>query len=267
MDNITPMMSQYIKIKNEHQDAILFFRLGDFYEVFYEDAKICSKELDLVLTGKSCGNAEKAPMCGVPFHSVDSYIAKLVSRGYKIAICEQTEDPSTAKKIVKREVVRIITPGTVIESSMLDEGKNNYLASYYCADDIFSVVFTDISTGSVYITSKKSDNFLQDIMNEFAKYSPSEIIINKKTYEIKGVSEFFNRDKNTLIEVVNEEIYDDNTCKNYVSEYIAESEKYLSQLNAQSICAFGICLNYLSANQKSELSNIRNIEICNEAFQ
>lgn len=261
MDNITPMMSQYIKIKNEHQDAILFFRLGDFYEMFYEDAKICSKELDLVLTGKSCGNAEKAPMCGVPFHSVDSYIAKLVSRGYKIAICEQTEDPSTAKKIVKREVVRIITPGTVIESSMLDEGKNNYLASYYCDDDIFSVVFTDISTGSVYITSKKSDNFLQDIMNEFAKYSPSEIIINKKTYEIKGVSEFFNRDKNTLIEVVNEEIYDDNTCKNYVSEYIAESEKYLSQLNAQSICAFGICLNYLSANQKSELSNIRNIEI------
>ena len=261
MDNITPMMSQYIKIKNEHQDSILFFRLGDFYEMFYEDAKVCSKELDLVLTGKSCGNNERAPMCGVPFHSVDSYIAKLVSRGYKIAICEQTEDPSTAKKIVKREVVRIITPGTVIESSMLDESRNNYLASFYCCEDVFSAVFTDISTGCVYITSKKSENFLQDIMNEFAKYSPSEVIISKKTYDIKGVSEFFNRDKKTLIEVVNEELYDYNNCKDYVAEYIADSDKYLSTLDTQSVCAFGICLNYLSANQKSELSNIRNIEI------
>ena len=123
MAGLSPMMEQYFQIKQNYADTLLFFRLGDFYEMFFEDAKIASKELELVLTGRDCGQEERAPMCGVPFHSADSYIAKLVSRGYKVAICEQVEDPSQAKGIVKRDVVRIVTPGTVIESSMLDEGK------------------------------------------------------------------------------------------------------------------------------------------------
>ena len=131
MAEMTPMMKQYLEIKKEYQDTILMFRLGDFYEMFFEDAKVASRELELVLTGRDCGQAERAPMCGVPFHSVDSYIARLVSRGYKVAICEQTEDPATAKGIVKRDVIRVLTPGTVIESSMLDESKNNFLCSIW----------------------------------------------------------------------------------------------------------------------------------------
>ena len=123
----SPMMKQYFEIKNQHDDSILFFRLGDFYEMFYEDAKIASEELDLVLTGKECGQEERAPMCGVPYHSCESYIARLVERGYKVAICEQTEDPATAKGIVKREVIRTISPGTVTEGTYLSEERNNFL--------------------------------------------------------------------------------------------------------------------------------------------
>ena len=129
MAEMTPMMRQYLETKKDYPDTILMYRLGDFYEMFFEDAKVVSRELELVLTGRDCGQEERAPMCGVPFHSVDSYIARLVAKGYKVAICEQMEDPSQAKGIVRREVVRVLTPGTVIESNMLDEGKNNYLAS------------------------------------------------------------------------------------------------------------------------------------------
>ena len=132
---ISPMMDQYFQIKKDYADVILFFRLGDFYEMFFDDAKIASKELDLVLTGRDCGQEERAPMCGVPFHSADSYIAKLVSRGYKVAICEQMEDPALAKGIVKREVIRIITPGTVIEGNMLEDGVNNYLCSVFGSEN------------------------------------------------------------------------------------------------------------------------------------
>ncbi len=131
---LSPMMQQYFQIKQNYEDTILMFRLGDFYEMFFDDAKTASRELELVLTGRDCGEAERAPMCGVPFHSADGYIARLVAKGYKVAICEQMEDPAAAKGIVRRDVIRVITPGTVIESSMLDESKNNYLASV-CASD------------------------------------------------------------------------------------------------------------------------------------
>ncbi|MBQ6600907.1 MAG: DNA mismatch repair protein MutS, partial [Clostridia bacterium] len=129
MSEMTPMMAQYFEIKKNYPDTILFFRLGDFYEMFFEDAKTASSVLELTLTGRACGNGEKAPMCGVPFHSADNYIAKLVKNGYKVAICEQVEDPALAKGIVKRDVVRIITKGSIIENNMLDENKNNYLTS------------------------------------------------------------------------------------------------------------------------------------------
>ena len=128
MAELSPMMKQYFEIKEKNKDSILFFRLGDFYEMFFDDAKLASRELDLTLTGRDCGQKERAPMCGVPFHSCESYIARLVQKGYKVAICEQTEDPAKAKGLVKRDIIRVITPGTVIESGMLDEGKNNF----YC---------------------------------------------------------------------------------------------------------------------------------------
>ena len=142
---LSPMMAQYFEIKSQYPGTILFFRLGDFYEMFFDDAKIASKVLGLVLTGKDCGQGERAPMCGVPFHSADNYIAKLVSYGYKVAICEQLEDPALTKKLVKRDVVRIITPGTVIENNILDDGVNNYLCAICSRDNEVGVCFADVS--------------------------------------------------------------------------------------------------------------------------
>ncbi|MCF0144632.1 MAG: DNA mismatch repair protein MutS, partial [Firmicutes bacterium] len=143
---LSPMMQQYLDIKEEHQDEILFFRLGDFYEMFFDDAKLASRELELTLTGKQCGLEERAPMCGVPFHAAETYIARLIEKGYKVAICEQVEDPASAKGIVKRDVVQIVTPGTAMASSMLSEKENNYIASVYAGEDKFGLSYCDIST-------------------------------------------------------------------------------------------------------------------------
>ena len=144
---VTPMMQQYLDIKEQYKDCILMFRLGDFYEMFFDDAVAASRELEIALTGRDCGLEERAPMCGVPWHSVDGYIAKLIQRGYKVAICEQTEDPSQAKGIVKREVVRVITPGTLTDMTMLDEKKNNYLVSIYAKKHMYRIAAVDVSTG------------------------------------------------------------------------------------------------------------------------
>ena len=155
-NKLSPMMQQYLEIKANYQDCIMFFRLGDFYEMFYEDAIEVSRELELTLTGKNCGQEERAPMCGVPFHSADTYIARLVEKGYKVAICEQTEDPAAAKGIVKREVIQIVTPGTVTSQSMLNEKENNYLASVYMDKNGMSISYCDISTGELYTTEETS---------------------------------------------------------------------------------------------------------------
>ena len=171
-----PMMDQYFQIKKDYADVILFFRLGDFYEMFFDDAKIASKELDLVLTGRDCGQEERAPMCGVPFHSADSYIAKLVSRGYKVAICEQMEDPALAKGIVKREVIRIITPGTVIEGNMLEDGVNNYLCSVFGSENGAGLCFADVSTGEFHVTLATGEDVESKVINQLSTYSPKEVI-------------------------------------------------------------------------------------------
>ena len=160
MAELTPMMKQYFQIKEQYPQCLLFFRLGDFYEMFFEDAKVASQELELVLTGRDCGQEERAPMCGVPFHSYETYVARLVARGYKVAICEQVEDPATAQGLVKREVIRIITPGTVIEGSMLDEEKNNYLCALYMEPDggQAGVCFCDCSTGDIRATTLSGED-------------------------------------------------------------------------------------------------------------
>ena len=150
MANLSPMMQQYFEMKKQNPDTILFFRLGDFYEMFFDDAKLVSRELDLTLTGRDCGQEERAPMCGVPFHSYETYVARLVQKGYKVAICEQMEDPAKAKGLVKRDIIRVITPGTVLESSMLDEAKNNYICSVCVREDRAGCCFADISTGEVH---------------------------------------------------------------------------------------------------------------------
>ncbi|MBR5859506.1 MAG: DNA mismatch repair protein MutS [Clostridia bacterium] len=174
---LSPLMKQYLEVKQEHPECILMCRIGDFYEMFFEDAKTASRELDLVLTGKDCGLEERAPMCGVPHHAVDGYIAKLVSRGYRVAICEQLEDPATAKGLVKRDVVRIITPGTVTEGGYLDEKKNNYICASVCDDFGCGIAFADVSTGEISATELLGENLPARIVSEAAAFSPSELIV------------------------------------------------------------------------------------------
>ena len=177
---LSPMMQQYLEIKESYKDCILFFRLGDFYEMFFDDAKLVSRELELTLTGKNCGLEERAPMCGVPFHAVDTYLARLVEKGYKVAICEQVEDPAAAKGIVKREVIKIVTPGTVTSQSMLRETENSYLASVYISKEGMAISYCDISTGELYTTESCSRlNLVEDVLNELLKIDPKEIIINE----------------------------------------------------------------------------------------
>ncbi len=174
---LSPMMKQYMDVKSRYEDAILFFRLGDFYEMFYDDAKIVSKELELVLTGKQCGEEERAPMCGVPYHAADVYIGKLVERGYKVVICEQTEDPATAKGLVSRDVVRVVTPGTVTDTKQLPEGKNNYIASVFFTDSAVGLALADISTGEVRATRLPPSE--GTLINELSVYAPREILLNQ----------------------------------------------------------------------------------------
>ncbi len=173
---ISPMMQQYFDVKAKYDKYILFYRIGDFYEMFYDDAKTASKELDLVLTGRDCGQDDRAPMCGVPFHSCDGYISRLISRGYKVAICEQTEDPAKAKGLVKRDVIRLITPGTVTETGMLEEGKNNYLCSVFDRGGHTGLAFADVSTGAVCATA--TDGGVNAVSCELTRFSPREIIFN-----------------------------------------------------------------------------------------
>ena len=179
MSEYTPMMQQYLEIKKEYSDYILFYRLGDFYEMFFEDAKKVSRELELTLTGKNCGAAERAPMCGVPYHAAEGYLNRLVKKGYKVAVCEQTEDPKTAKGIVKREVIRIVTPGTNTDSQALDESKNNYIMCIVYLEDKYGMSIADVSTGDFFVTEVDAERKLLDEMN---KYHPAEIVCNEAFY-------------------------------------------------------------------------------------
>ena len=179
VSKLSPMLMQYKKLKQENRDCILFFRLGDFYEMFFEDAKIASEELDLTLTGRDCGLDERAPMCGVPHHSCEAYIARLIAKGYKVAICEQMEDPSKAKGLVTRDVVRIVSPGTVIEGSILEEDRNNYICSVYLSGTSAGLCFIDISTGEAFVVDASGENTEERIINELEKFSPREAVLNK----------------------------------------------------------------------------------------
>lgn len=180
MAKVTPMMEQYFEIKNKYRHCLLLFRLGDFYEMFFEDAKIGSRELGLTLTGKDWGQKERAHMCGVPFHSADGYIDKLVKKGYKVAICEQVEDPKAAKGLVKRDVIRVVTPGTVIDKDVLDENKNNYIMSLYGDENGYAIAVCDVTTGEFQTAEFISANAEEKLYDETARFMPAEIIINEK---------------------------------------------------------------------------------------
>ena len=261
MAELSPMMQQYFEIKQAYPDTLLFFRLGDFYEMFFDDAKTASKELDLVLTGRDCGQEERAPMCGVPFHSADSYIAKLVSRGYKVAICEQLEDPKAAKGIVKRGVIRVITAGTVIESSMLDETKNNYLACLCLSFDQMGLCFADVSTGEVHLTAF-SENTDEKTVDELARFMPREVLLNKEAAALSGVRNFITKKLEATAELLDANAFDYETaCERVKAQFGDKQFASLNDENKKSaVCALSAALSYLYETQKNDLNNIRTVQ-------
>ena len=178
-EELSPAMKQYLLTKEQYKDCILFYRMGDFYEMFFEDAITASKELDLILTGKQCGLTEKAPMCGVPYHAAQNYIARLIAKGYKVAICEQTSTPQKGVKVLDRDVVRVVTPGTIVEDEMLEGGKNNYLMTVFKGYDKLGVCYVDISTGEFYVVPCGKD-VSRELADVIARVRPSEIICNER---------------------------------------------------------------------------------------
>lgn len=254
------MMKQYFKIKEQNKDSILFFRLGDFYEMFYDDAKIASKELELTLTGRDCGQAERAPMCGVPFHSCEGYIARLVAKGYKVAICEQTEDPATAKGLVKRDIIRVITPGTVMESSMLDEGRNNYICCMFSDSKKIGLCFCDISTGELYATEISGSDSVNSLTSQLASYNPREILIGGDIVKIKSLPAFIKSKLSAGVEMLRDESFDNKLCTDTVNMQFGEEMQCISDSQVL-ISAIGALINYLKETQKNGLERINKIEL------
>ena len=256
--SITPMMQQYLETKKQYKDCIIFYRLGDFYEMFFEDAITASKELEITLTGKNCGLEERAPMCGVPYHAVDSYLNKLVTKGYKVAIVEQVEDPATAKGIVKREVVRIVTPGTNLNTSALDETKNNYLMSIVCVENCFGIAIVDITTGDFFVTEVENNRALLD---EIYKFMPSEIICND-AFLLTGIDidDLKNRLNITVFQLESW-YFDDDMCKKALTDHFKVYD--LSALGIDNYDvgtnAAGALMQYLTETQKNSLSHLTQI--------
>ena len=258
-EKISPMMQQYLDIKEQYKECILFFRLGDFYEMFFDDAITASRELELTLTGKSCGKEEKAPMCGVPFHSADTYISRLIEKGYKVAICEQTEDPAAAKGIVKREVIRIVTPGTLTSQSMLKENENNYLASIYIDDTGAGISYCDISTGEMYASQLTGGMTEDSLVNELVKTNAREVIINRETdaiWEALKTSDVF-------LNVLNENYYSYETAqKTILRQFNTGALTGLGlEDKTQCVLSLGALLSYLLETQKQSLGQITGIRL------
>ncbi len=263
---LSPMMQQYERIKAENQENILFYRVGDFYEMFFEDAKIASEELDLVLTGKDCGQDQRAPMCGVPYHSCEAYIGRLVEKGYKVAICEQTEDPAKAKTIVQRDVVRVVTPGTVIEDSLLEEGRNNYLASLAISADGAGLCFTDASTGECHVTAISPENMESRVMDELMRFSPSEILttarlqaVSAKIWELIHDPNRFN----TLVTLRENTAFDPAATESRLLDQFAIGS--LSEIGvipgSPSAAAIGATIDYLCETGRSRQLSVNRVDV------
>ena len=265
MAEYSPMMQHYLDTKEQYKDCILFYRLGDFYEMFFDDAITASRELELTLTGKDCGQAERAPMCGIPFHAAEVYISRLIGKGYKVAICEQLEDAKEAKGIVRRDVIRVVTPGTVIESNMLDEKKNNYIMSIYKNGLFFGMSVCDISTGDFFSTQIKQSNNFAKLLDEISRYSPAEIVVNEmmfaSTEEVNKIRERFecyvSRVENGKFESNYEQIVEEYDIYCEGKKIDNMEEKMLAVISSNGL------LNYLKDTQKIELEHINKINIYN----
>ena len=264
-EDLSPMMQNYMATKEQYKDCILFYRLGDFYEMFFDDAITASRELEITLTGKACGLEEKAPMCGVPHHAVDIYTSRLITKGYKVAICEQLEDPKTTKGIVKRDVIRVVTPGTVIETNMLEEKKNNYIMSICKKGIYYGIGICDISTGDFYATQiKLPDNNFEKLLDEYARFAPAELVVN----EAMGASEKelnILKDRNnsfiTVREDKNFEENDTNILKLYTVVDDYEKPKDNLKNNELAVPAINGLLNYFTETQKVKLEHINKIKV------
>lgn len=264
MLEFSPMMKHYLEIKEQYKDCIIFYRLGDFYEMFFDDAKTASRELEITLTGRDCGQEERAPMCGVPFHAAESYIARLIEKGYKVAICEQLEDPKLAKGIVKRDVIRVVTPGTVIESNMLDEKKNNYIMSIYKKEIYFGLAVCDVTTGTFLTTKIESNNNFALLLDELSKYNPAEIIVNKMLFNCKQEIDEIKLRFNAYVNCFDEEIFKTDVTKLLETyTFIDDSEKEIKNIDSNNlqVPAINGLLDYLNQTQKIKLEHINIIKM------
>ncbi len=255
MAELTPMMQQYMEIKNQYKDCILFYRLGDFYEMFFEDALTCTKELEITLTGKNYGQEERAPMCGVPYHAVEGYLSKLISKGYRVAICEQVEDPKAVKGIVRREVIRIVTPGTNLNPQALDESKNNYLMGIVHTTNAYGIATVDVTTGDFYVTEVDTDRKLLDEVN---KFNPSEIISNS-TFMVSGVDiEDLRNRMQISVSDLEPWYFDDDLCTEALKKHFGVSS--LAGLGLKDytigVIAAGAIMQYLIETQKNALTHL-----------
>ena len=260
MAEMTPMMQKYLETKKEYPDCILFYRLGDFYEMFFEDALTASKELEITLTGKNCGLEERAPMCGVPFHAVENYLNKLVAKGYKVAICEQVEDPKMAKGLVKREVVRIVTPGTNLDTQALDETKNNYIMCIVYIADRYGISIADVTTGDYYVTELDTERKLLD---EIHKFTPSEIICNEAFYMTGMDFEDLKHRLNIAIYSLDSWYFSDETAKGTLLSHfkVADLQGLGLEDYESGTVAAGALLKYLYETQKNNLANMTSLQL------
>ena len=257
IETVTPMMQQYLEVKEEYSDYILMYRLGDFYECFFDDAVVASRELELTLTSRDCGNGKRAAMCGVPFHKSDVYVGKLVEKGIKVAICEQIGDPKEAVGLVKREVTRVVTPGTVTDASLLAEGRNNFLMALYLTDTACGVAVADISTGEVSATRLDGEDMLTLIKNEVGAFQPSEIIMNISRGEAPELSAFISDRFSSLITDNASRLFNYDKSRATTSRLFGEEAKKLSE--AEMLMAVGALLSYIEETQKTDVAYVKEI--------
>ena len=249
------MMTHYLEVKKDYPDAVLFYRLGDFYEMFYDDAKLVSRELDLTLTGKQCGDVERAPMCGVPFHSADTYIGKLVEKGHKVVICEQVEDPALAKGLVKREVVRIVTPGTVTDSKQLDEGQNNYLAAINIFENSAALCFADITTGEIRATVV--DDYRSSLINELAIYMPKEILLNVSASDHEDIISAIRLRIGCSISFSYAQQFVPAKARGVIMQALKYDSDDIKSISSEIVGAMGAIVYYISETQKTDISYLK----------
>lgn len=269
MNRLSPMMKQYFSVKNKYRDHILFFRLGDFYEMFFEDAIIVSRELELTLTGRDCGLDERAPMCGIPYHASEMYIKRLIELGHRVAICEQLTDPKDVKNgIVERDVIRIVTPGTLTESALLDESKNNYICAAFAAEDECAICFADISTGEVHLFKKTGKGAQTETINELSRFAPAEVLFNDKFLDYRQVTDFIKSKMNCSVQMLDGESFDVSAKKDVILKQFSVPELCEIGLNEDSSEAKCVCglFDYISDTQKALVGRFTEIKRYNDSY-